>query len=49
MQQIELVQAKERLPQLLDEVIRGAEVIITENGQPLVKMSNAATSRPRPQ
>jgi antitoxin (DNA-binding transcriptional repressor) of toxin-antitoxin stability system len=49
MQQIELAQAKQQLPQLLDEVIRGAEIVITENGQPLVKMSHAAMPKPRPQ
>ena len=49
MQQIELIEAKQQLSELLDEAIRGAEIVITENGQPLVRLSHAATPKPRPQ
>ncbi len=45
---IELTQAKQQLPELLEEVIRGEEIVITNNGQPLVKMLQAAPAKPQP-
>ena len=45
-QQIELTAAKEQLAFLLDTAIGGTEVIITENNQPLVKLSPLATAKP---
>jgi prevent-host-death family protein len=49
MHQIDLNQARQQLPELLDAAIRGEEIIITEDGRPLVKMLNATISKPRPQ
>jgi prevent-host-death family protein len=49
MHQIDLNQARQQLPELLDAAIRGEEIIITEDGLPLVKMLNATLSKPRPQ
>ena len=45
-QQIELTAAKEQLAFLLDTAIGGTEVIITENDQPLVKLSPLANAKP---
>ena len=49
MHQIDLNEARQQLPELLDAAIRGEEIIITEDGRPLVKMLNATASKPRPQ
>ena len=49
MHQIDLNQARQQLPELLDAAIRGEEIIITEDGRPLVRMLNATVSKPRPQ
>ncbi len=49
MYEIELTRARQQIAELLDDVIRGEDVTITENGQPLVKMLHAATTRPHPQ
>jgi prevent-host-death family protein len=38
MQNIELNQAKECLPELIEQAITGNEVIITKNGEPIVKL-----------
>ncbi len=48
MYEIELTLARKQIAELLDEVIRGEEVTITENGHPLVKMLHAATTKPQP-
>lgn len=39
MQQIDISKAKAQLPALLDAAINGAEIIITQDSQPLVKIS----------
>jgi len=49
MHQIDLNQARQQLPELLDAAIRGEEIIITEDGRPLVKILNATVSKPSPQ
>jgi len=49
MHQIDLNQARQQLPELLDAAIRGEEIIITKDGRPLVRMLNATVSKPRPQ
>jgi len=38
MQNIELNQAKECLPELIEQTVTGNEVIITQNGEPIVKL-----------
>ncbi len=38
MQNIELNQAKQCLPELIEQTITGNEVIITKNGEPIVKL-----------
>ena len=48
-QQIELAAAKQQLASLLDTAIAGTEVIITENDQPIVRLSPFITAKlPRP-
>jgi antitoxin (DNA-binding transcriptional repressor) of toxin-antitoxin stability system len=39
MQQIDIIDAKTHLPALLDAAIQGAEIIITQDNQPLVRIS----------
>jgi prevent-host-death family protein len=49
MSQIDINQARGQLETLLNEAIKGQEIIITENDQPLVKLSPlAARKAPRP-
>lgn len=38
MQTIDLNQAKHHLPELVQQTIQGAEVIITQEGRPVVKL-----------
>lgn len=38
MQTIDLSHAKQHLTELIDQTIGGNEIIITQNGQPLVKL-----------
>jgi len=38
MQTIDLSQAKQHLPKLIEQTISGDEVIITQGGRPLVKL-----------
>lgn len=38
MQIIDLNQAKQHLPKLIEQTISGDEVVITQGGQPLVKL-----------
>ena len=38
MQNVDVNQAKQHLPQLIEQVIGGDEIVITEDGQPLVKL-----------
>ena len=38
MQTIDLNHAKQHLPELIDQTIGGNEVVITQDGQPLVKL-----------
>ncbi|QQS49590.1 MAG: type II toxin-antitoxin system prevent-host-death family antitoxin [Acidobacteriota bacterium] len=42
MQQIELNEAKLHLAELINEAIKGQEIIITENNQPLLKLVRIA-------
>ncbi len=46
MQQIDISEAKIRLPALLDAAIQGAEIIITLNGHPLVKIARIEAVNP---
>lgn len=38
MQNIDVNQAKQQLPQLIEQVVGGNEVIITKSGQPVVRL-----------
>ena len=38
MRTIDLSQAKQHLPKLIEQTINGDEVVITQGGQPLVKL-----------
>jgi len=39
MNQLDLAQAKSKLPELLDLAIEGEEIIITQNNKPVAKIS----------
>jgi prevent-host-death family protein len=39
MQQIDIAEAKTHLPELLEAAINGAEIVITRNSRPLVRLS----------
>lgn len=51
--QVDIAEAKAQIAELLDEVIQGNEILITQNDQPLVKMlpmmiaPQAASPKPR--
>ncbi len=38
MQNIDVNQAKQQLPQLIEQAVGGSEVIITKSGQPVVRL-----------
>lgn len=38
MQKVEIKEAKEHLSELVDQAVKGEEVVITQNDRPLVKM-----------
>jgi antitoxin (DNA-binding transcriptional repressor) of toxin-antitoxin stability system len=46
MQQIDISEAKIHLPALLEAAIHGAEIIITENDQPLVRIAHIGAQEP---
>ena len=46
MQQIELNEAKLHLAELINEAIKGQEIIITENNLPLLKLVRIASPKP---
>lgn len=39
MQQINVAEASKRLPSLIEAVLNGEEIVITENNQPVVKLT----------
>jgi prevent-host-death family protein len=45
-QQIEISEVKAHLPELLEEAIKGQEIVITENNQPLLKLTRVAPLQP---
>lgn len=47
MTQIALVDAQQRLPELVEAVGRGEEFVITLEGKPVAKVSAAGEARPR--
>ena len=49
MPQIEVTQAQQLLPQLIEAALGGAEIIITSNQAPLVKLAPVQSLKPRPQ
>ena len=49
MQQIDISEAKIHLARLLEAAIKGAEIVITENGQPLVKIARVGISVSNPE
>jgi prevent-host-death family protein len=49
MQQVDLNEAKTRLTDLIEEAIKGEEVVITKNDQPMVKLVPISQVSPRPQ
>ena len=47
MYRIDLKQAQERLPELIEEALTGAEIVITREDRPLVRLVDArASERP---
>lgn len=49
MYQVPLEQAKAQFSQLIQEAIKGQEIVITENDMPLLKLVSIAKSKPRAQ
>lgn len=49
MQQIDLAQAQYQLPQLVEAARHGAEIIITQNDAPLVRLVAMPEAKPQPQ
>jgi len=49
MHQVNLEEAKTRLPDLIDAAVGGEEIIITVEDQPVVRLVPIPRARPRPQ
>ncbi|MDJ0735415.1 MAG: DUF2281 domain-containing protein [Nostocaceae cyanobacterium] len=47
-QQIDIVEASKSLPQLIEAVIEGEEVVITRENEPLIKLVLISETKPRP-
>ncbi|MBE8994618.1 type II toxin-antitoxin system Phd/YefM family antitoxin [Microcystis aeruginosa] len=45
---VELKQAKNQLNELLEAVLKGEEIIITENNEPVVKLSSVKLAKKPP-
>ena len=45
MQETDLDQAKERLPELIEQAIGGEDVVITRGDQPLVRLTAVTTQK----
>jgi prevent-host-death family protein len=48
MHQVDIEEAKTHLPDLVEAAIRGIEVVITKDNQPVVKLVPLAPSTPHP-
>lgn len=48
MTKLELKQAKNQLNELLETVMKGEEIIITENNEPVIKLSPLKTKKKPP-
>jgi prevent-host-death family protein len=48
MSSVTIQEAQAKLPQLIRQLAPGAEVVITENNQPVAKLVAAAMDKPRP-
>ena len=49
MHQVNLDEAKTHLPDLVEAVIKGEEIVITKDGQPVVKLVSVSQTKSRPQ
>lgn len=49
MQQVSLDDAKAQLPHLIEEAVKGEDVFITQNGQPVVQLVPVVQQQRRPQ
>ena len=49
MRQVDLIQAQNELPQIIEAVLHGAEIVITRDETPAVKLVPLPTAKPRPQ
>lgn len=49
MHQIDIASAAKSLPNLIEAIIGGEEVVITRENQPLVKLTLISKSKPHPQ
>lgn len=49
MQQVSLEDAKVNLPHLIEEAVKGDDVFITQNGQPVVQLVPVVKGKRRPQ
>jgi prevent-host-death family protein len=48
MHQVDIEEAKAHWPDLIETAIRGIEVVITQDNQPVVKLVPLALSKPQP-
>lgn len=48
MHQVDIAEAVQALPDLIKEAMNGEEVVITQENQPLVKLSPVEQPKPRP-
>ncbi|MBD1907977.1 type II toxin-antitoxin system Phd/YefM family antitoxin [Funiculus sociatus GB2-A5] len=49
MQQINLDEASKHLPDLIEAALRGEEIVITKDDQPVVKLTPVSPAKGRPQ
>jgi antitoxin (DNA-binding transcriptional repressor) of toxin-antitoxin stability system len=49
MEQVDVIQAQTLLPQLIEAALRGAEIVITQNDAPAVRLLPMVEAKPRPQ
>ena len=49
MRQVTLDEARSQLSDLIDEALHGADVIITRNNEPVIKLVPLSSVKPRPQ
>jgi prevent-host-death family protein len=49
MHQVNIEEAKNRLPSLIQQVIQGEEIVITMDDKPVAKLVSVSATKPQPQ